>query len=584
MSLPLWEECAWVRIPSPVRPSDETTTIDDGVSKLYPFEVDEDINQKIYLYQGSGYKIPASAIIVGQNEQLSDRSEDNGAIFALGGPSLEDEVQLSAPVQTGDSCATTGGNLPYDFVIHSVAPRYDARYLTASEQALFAAYKSALLLAVEKSARDLIITCIYTKRKRYPRDEAAHVALRTIRKFLQHTAITSCFQRVMFCVPSAEDYDIYSTLMLAYFPRNAYEQSHQSGLLPPNLGDEWGEIKLADRELKVSAGPKPLSEDTLQEYRTTNLPPRVPTEDGSRESFAGRSSLSSSSYMNPPAPNETAKAAVVKSMIDLGDDDAQRDEARRAKVAQQLQQMTRQEKMQLRFARLAEELAHEVAEITNEGDAEALEDYHRSWRTVEALEILEFLGKDKMDRTVVLVNAHKMRLPSSSPSSSSAGQVATSARKTYDVNDDDPYDYFANNSVTKQVQQAQPVDYERITLYFLRVLEALSCRPFVLVYAMSGISNGSTAWATTEIPDPTIAQTFFDLVDARFAANLQKFYVLHPSFFYYMSAWATLPYASLSIWKNVRWAKRMGDMAKYLDLEKLNWPPEILAYEASLDA
>jgi O-acetyl-ADP-ribose deacetylase (regulator of RNase III) len=265
MSVPLWEECVWASQSPEVVGDIQNQAVEDAV-----FQINQQINSKIYLHLGSGYKIPCNACVIGQNEQLDDHSEDNAAVFTLAGPTLETELAVHAPIQTGESVITTGGTLPCEWLIHAVGPRYDNRYLTASDHALFSAYKSSLFLAAEKEASDVVLTCVYSRRKKYPRFDAAHVALRTVRKFLEH-GIGDVIQRIMFCVPTQEDYDIYSTLLCAYFPRNSVELACQSNLLPSELGDEWGELVLPDRVLKVSVGPKPLPKESLVEYRRTSF-------------------------------------------------------------------------------------------------------------------------------------------------------------------------------------------------------------------------------------------------------------------------------------------------------------------------
>lgn len=158
---------------------------------------------------------------------------------------VETEMADAIPVQTGTSVITIGGALPCDWIIHSVGPKYSDRYVMASDQALHSAYKSALLLAAEKKLKKLVINCIYLTSKKYPRFDAAHVALRTVRKFLEHASgIGNCFQQVMFCVQNEDDFEIYSTLMTAYFPRSVEEMARQSNLLPKKeeLGDDWGQV------------------------------------------------------------------------------------------------------------------------------------------------------------------------------------------------------------------------------------------------------------------------------------------------------------------------------------------------------
>ena len=54
--------------------------------------------------------------------------------------------------------------------------------------------------------------------------------------------------RVILCVYYKEDFEIYSTLMPAYFPRNSCEETEQVGLLPPNILDnEWGDLVREER-------------------------------------------------------------------------------------------------------------------------------------------------------------------------------------------------------------------------------------------------------------------------------------------------------------------------------------------------
>jgi O-acetyl-ADP-ribose deacetylase (regulator of RNase III) len=254
MSLPLWEDCKWSRIVSNIIQSGD-----------HPFGYSNNLNEKIYLYLGPSYKVPADVLIVSQNESLRDRNGENEAILTLAGPRLEEELQEYAPIQTGESVCTSGGALPVNNIIHAVGPRYDERYITAADHALHSAYKSSLVLAAERGAQDLVISCIYSPRKKYPRWEAAQVALRTTRKFLNHS-ISNCFQRIMFCVPTQEDFEIYSSLLTAYFPRRYEELVASANLLPTELGDDWGEIRIKERDVNLSIGPKPLDEADHNKY------------------------------------------------------------------------------------------------------------------------------------------------------------------------------------------------------------------------------------------------------------------------------------------------------------------------------
>lgn len=297
----------------------------------YKFPISRSINRRMYLYLGEIYKLPCDAIVVGQVESLTDKNDGNDVIFTLAGIELEPELVSMAPCTTGDSVVTRGWQMPCEWIIHAVGPKYDERYLNASDHALFSAYKSALLLATEKEVQSLVIGTVYKQSKKYPRFEAAHVALRTVRKYLEHS-VGDSLDRVMFCVNTQEDFEIYSALMHAYFPRSEEELQDQLNLLPIELGDEWGEIIIADRVVKVSSGPQPLPAESLQQYKgsqeekdTTNTPPG-PVKLGIRD-------------VKPVG-------VMPRSMTQC---DSDPDYARRKKVAEEFANMSKEERLRLRF-------------------------------------------------------------------------------------------------------------------------------------------------------------------------------------------------------------------------------------------
>lgn len=168
------------------------------------------INKKLFLFMGEIWKLPVDAMVLGQTEQLLDRTESS-AIFALAGPTFEAEIDAMETVETSSSVICNGGNLcPY--VIMSVGPRYVEKHAIAAEQSLLSAYRSALLLAAEKAdVKSIAMNCIYLRKSKYPRDLAAHIALRAVRRFLEHV-ISSNIEKLIFCVP-ADDFQLYNLLM-----------------------------------------------------------------------------------------------------------------------------------------------------------------------------------------------------------------------------------------------------------------------------------------------------------------------------------------------------------------------------------
>eukprot|EP01040_Poterioochromonas_malhamensis_P005299 gene5299-5682_t len=498
---------------APPKTSPDHTSVASEEVKIEPpkfvFHVDDEINQKIFLYMGPGYKIPCDALIVGQNEQLSDRNDDNNAIVVLGGPRLEEQLAAAAPIQTGESVITEGGSLPTNWVIHAVGPRYDERYLTAAEHSLFSAYKSSLVLAVENNAKDLVITCIYSPKKKYPRFDAAHVALRTVRKFLQHSSVRNCFNRIMFCVPSQDDYEIYSALLAAYFPRNEGEMIDAFNLLPKELGDDWGEIRLVDRELKVSAGPKPLPQQSIMEYRRHSIPGKAKQEKSDEDLQYEDFGLGESSSKKKTGDKKIIPVGErPKAMTTISHNE---DEIRKARVARELSKLSREERLKLRFQVLLEDVAEEN-----------LED-------METYKFLEFIGNDDANRTVVLLTV-------------------------------------ANLGMVPQE------DEDRVLLYVMKLMEAFRCRPFVLIFAYSNVTEDNS-------PSLELMLTIFDLFAARYQENMQQFYVLHASFMARMYLWTSVPVLSNPYWSKYICAGTIAELGKYMNIDNLKWPRVIIQHD-----
>ncbi len=92
-----------------------------------------------------------------------------------------------------------------------------------------------MLRSLEESAKILAIPCINQERKGFPRELAAHISLRTIRRFFEAHASAAA---VVLAIESAADVAVYDVLLPLYFPRSDQEASAASSRLPSDLG-EW---------------------------------------------------------------------------------------------------------------------------------------------------------------------------------------------------------------------------------------------------------------------------------------------------------------------------------------------------------
>jgi O-acetyl-ADP-ribose deacetylase (regulator of RNase III) len=105
-----------------------------------------------------------------------------GAIHRAAGPGLEEECRPLAPIKPGEAVITGGHNLPNKYVIHCLGPRYG---IDKPEDKLLAdCYRNALKLADEHEIDSIAFPAISTGIFGYPVEEAAEVALKTVKEVI----------------------------------------------------------------------------------------------------------------------------------------------------------------------------------------------------------------------------------------------------------------------------------------------------------------------------------------------------------------------------------------------------------------
>ncbi|KAI8841238.1 hypothetical protein BC829DRAFT_16322 [Chytridium lagenaria] len=95
-------------------------------------------------------------------------------------------------MSTGNAKITEGYNLPAKKVIHAVGP------METNPKLLGSCYLNSLNLCLENKLRTLAFPCISTGIYGYPNDEAAHVALSTVRSWIE--SHIDDIDLVVFCV------------------------------------------------------------------------------------------------------------------------------------------------------------------------------------------------------------------------------------------------------------------------------------------------------------------------------------------------------------------------------------------------
>lgn len=125
-------------------------------------------------------------IVNAANAALSPGSGVSGAIHTVAGPGLREECRLLAPIAPGEVVITGAHELPNSYVIHCLGPVWGQDKPEA--ELLRRCYVSALRLAQEKAVASIAFPAISTGIFGYPADDAARVAVFTVRDALASVA------------------------------------------------------------------------------------------------------------------------------------------------------------------------------------------------------------------------------------------------------------------------------------------------------------------------------------------------------------------------------------------------------------
>ncbi|MED6279197.1 Ganglioside-induced differentiation-associated protein 2, partial [Characodon lateralis] len=117
-----------------------------------------------------------TAIVNTSNESLNDKNPVSDNIHRLAGPELREELVKLKGCRTGEAKLTKGFNLAARFIIHTVGPKYKAKYRTAAESSLYSCYRNVMQLAAEQSMASVGFCVVTTAKRGYPLEDAAHIA------------------------------------------------------------------------------------------------------------------------------------------------------------------------------------------------------------------------------------------------------------------------------------------------------------------------------------------------------------------------------------------------------------------------
>ena len=144
-----------------------------------------------------------SAIVNAANSTLLGGGGVDGAIHRMGGPEILKECQRLRQTRypeglpTGEAAVTTAGNLPAEYVIHTVGPIY-GRNKEQDAQLLVNCYQNSLSCAAAYKLSSIAFPSISTGAFGYPREEAAAVSSEAIKNWIAANDVVQEVRLVFF--------------------------------------------------------------------------------------------------------------------------------------------------------------------------------------------------------------------------------------------------------------------------------------------------------------------------------------------------------------------------------------------------
>ena len=149
--------------------------------------------------------LDVDAIVNAANSELAPGGGVCGAIHRAAGPALAEACRQAAPCPTGEARITPGYDLKAKHVIHAVGPRWMGGRRGEAEL-LAGAYRASVQLAVDHGVTSIAFPAISTGIYGYPAEDAAGIAVRTIR---EATSAPSSIEDVVFACFDEKMLELY---------------------------------------------------------------------------------------------------------------------------------------------------------------------------------------------------------------------------------------------------------------------------------------------------------------------------------------------------------------------------------------
>lgn len=221
-----------------------------------PFPCNEDINERVILHAGDVRPLKADAIVNPTNENLTQLDY----VAKLAGPDLESHIRTKVRVcPTGDVRLTPGFNSNFKYIIHAVPPKYQPKYKTAAETALYHTYFKVLETMIENKLRSVVLPTLKTAKCNLPLEENCHMQLRIVRRILEKKL--DQFDKIILHVQNGTEQ--YESIFICYFPRTKLDEEMSCYKLGESIGGPNGEPVIPEREIRIKSKPTAMDPDDV---------------------------------------------------------------------------------------------------------------------------------------------------------------------------------------------------------------------------------------------------------------------------------------------------------------------------------
>lgn len=164
--------------------------------------------KEIQIIKGDITTLAVDAIVNAANSSLLGGGGVDGAIHRKGGPAILEECMEIRARQggcpTGEAVYTTAGNLPAQYVIHTVGPVWNGGHHNESEL-LQSCYTNSLNIAIELNIQTIAFPNISTGIYKFPKAKAAAIAIQAVKNYPK----LDFLEKVIFVCFDEENYQLY---------------------------------------------------------------------------------------------------------------------------------------------------------------------------------------------------------------------------------------------------------------------------------------------------------------------------------------------------------------------------------------